>query len=180
MKRLFPIVVSLLLLGAAASDAQVKWMVGARLGLDIGIYSLPSAAPVLNFYGLQTNNSTSSSSTNAGLLIGPTAEVIFAKQFAVTTELDIITTGGTPIIWANDFKVYFPISGSQIKPYANAGFALEFFAGGPYFGVSAGGGALFPVAKNLYIPADLQFGIFFPSYGTGFFIGITSGVRYVF
>ncbi len=169
----------LTLLLAGMSDAQVKWMVGGRLGISLGITSF--GTPANQFTNLFINNAnTSTSSTSAGLQIGPTAEVVFSKQFAICMELNINTEAGTPIEWANTFKIYFPISGSQIKPYADAGFALLFVTGGPYFGVRAGGGALFPITSNLYIPADLQFGIFFPQVGTAFYIAGTSGVRYVF
>jgi len=159
----------------AEGQAQVRWVVGGRLGISIG--SLSVSNPYYDyFYGYY--GSKSSSSTSAGLQIGPTAEVIFGKQFAVTTEVNINTQSGTPIEWANTFKTYFLISGSKILPYADGGFGLLFVTGGPYFGIRAGGGALFPVAKNLYIPADLQIGLYFGNSLTLFWIAITSGIRY--
>jgi len=159
------------------SHAQVRWVVGGRLGMSLGTVSV--SAPVNNlyyyYYGTQNQSTTS---TNAGLQIGPTAEVVFSKQFDVTTEVNINTEGGTPIEWANTFKVYFLIPGSKILPYADGGFGLLFVTGGPFFGIRAGGGALFPIAKNLYIPADLQFGLYFGSGATLFWLAVTSGIRY--
>jgi hypothetical protein len=55
---------------------------------------------------------------------------------------------------------------------------LIFATGGPYFGIPFGGGALFPIAKNLYIPADLQFGPVFLPGKTAFAIEATTGIRF--
>ncbi len=158
------------------SEAQVRWVVGGRLGMSLGTVSVAAPYNPYAYYYGTTNQSTSS--TSAGLQIGPTAEVIFGKQFAVTTEFNINTEAGTPIEWANTFKAYFLINGSKILPYADGGFGLLFVTGGPFFGVRAGGGALFPVAKNLYIPADLQLGLYFGNSLTLFWLAITSGIRY--
>ena len=97
---------------------------------------------------------------------------------AVGTEFNINKQGGTPIEWANQFKYYFDVPQSNIKPYADGGFNLFFITGGPYFGIRFGGGANFPIAPNLYIPADLQLGPVFASGSTVFYIAITSGIRY--
>lgn len=157
------------------ADAQPQWMVGGRFGLSI--YTVGGGdIPSFNGFGFTTIKGPSS--TQAGLQIGPTAEVIFNKRYAICMDLNLNTQGGTPIEWANTFKMYFVIPGSKIRPYADAGFNLFFYTGGPYFGVRAGGGALFPLTQNLYIPADLQLG---PVFGTGitpFYIAITSGIRY--
>jgi hypothetical protein len=153
------------------THAQVKWAVGGRFGLSIG---------------------SGGGGSSAGVQLGPTGEVMFNRNMAVQSELNINTQAGTPIEWANSFKYYFEVPGSNIKPYADAGFGLWFFSGGPYFGIRFGGGALFKIAPNLYIPADLQLGPVFYStstynyfYGTSssssetfFYFAITSGIRY--
>jgi hypothetical protein len=167
----------LTLVPLSQGQAQVRWIVGGRLGLVIGSTSVSEPNTGYYYYYYQPTNTTTSK-TSAGLEIGPTAEVVFSKQFAVTTEVNISTQGGTPIEWANTFKTYFLIRDSKILPYADGGFGLIFYTGGPYFGIRAGGGALFPVTKNLYIPADLQFGVYFATGVTTFGIAITSGIRY--
>ncbi len=150
------------------TKAQVTWVVGGRMGLSI-------------------------SDGSAGFHFGPTGEVLFNRNMGVTTDFNINTQPGTPIEWGNTFKYYFDVPGSNIKPYADAGFSLFFVSGGPFFGIRFGGGANFPVAPNLYIPADLQFGPVFTSSGgsvdffgfqtastsrTVFYFAITSGIRY--
>ncbi len=159
--------------------AQQRWMVGGRLGMSLYTYASSYGGYYSYYYGYVPGGSTSS--TTAGLQIGPMGEFIFNKQFAIGTEFNINTQAGTPIQWGNYFKVYFNIQGSQIKPYADAGFSLFFVTGGPYFAIQAGGGALFPIAKNLYIPADLELGPVFlgSGLGTGFYLAVTSGIRYV-
>jgi len=134
--------------------------------------------------------------STVGLAIGPMAEVLFNKNMAVGTELNINTFSGTPIEWANYFKYYFDVPGSTVKPYANGGLSLWFATDGPYFAIRFGGGANFKVANNLYIPADLQIGPIFYSTKTSefdyntfqftststtktiFYIAITTGIRY--
>jgi hypothetical protein len=180
MKRVFsllPLFALTLLLVVTTVDAQTTWAVGGRLGISIGSYG--ASTPAYGYYGYAAS---SASSTSAGLQIGPTGEVIFNRQFAIATEFNINTQGGTPIEWANSFKVYFPIQGSKIRPYADAGFSLWFITGGPYFGIRGGGGALFPIANKLYIPADLQLGPVFLGSGAGtfFYIAATTGIRYEF
>jgi len=178
MKRASLFLVSFIIILCAMSsfaDAQTSWAVGGRLGISIGSYG--GGGTAYDFYGFATK---SVSTTAAGLQIGPTGEVIFNKQFAIATEFNINTQGGTPIEWANSFKVYFPIAGSKIRPYADAGFSLWFITGGPYFGIRGGGGALFPIANKLYIPADLQLGPVFITGGTFFYIAATTGIRYEF
>ncbi len=140
-----------------SGGSGTDWMVGGKLGMSIG---------------------SGGGASSAGLLIGPMAEVIFNRNMAVGTELNINTQSGTPIEWANYFKYYFDIPGSTIKPYANAGLGLWFVTGGPYFGIRFGGGANFKVANNIYIPADLQLGPVFVTGTTVFYVTITSGIRY--
>ena len=152
------------------SHAQVKWAVGMRLGLSIST----GGPATYNYYtGLKESGGTS-----AGMQFGPYGEVIFNRNMAIATAFNINTQTGTPIEWMNLFKYYFTISGSKIKPYADAGFSLIFASGGPYVSIPFGGGALFPIAKNLYIPADVQFGPIFISGSTQFGIYVTSGIRY--
>ena len=181
MKRSFLLLAVLVFVVAIRPDtapAQVRWQVGMRLGLSIFTgYNLGGGAAnnILNYFGAPA---ASTSNTSAGLQIGPTAEVIFDKRYAVVTAYNINTEAGTPIEWQNTFKYYFIIPGSQIRPYADAGFSLIFATGGPYFGIPFGGGALFPIAKNLYIPADLQFGPVFLPGKTAFAIEATTGIRF--
>lgn len=137
--------------------AQVKWTFGGNMGLAIG---------------------SGAGNTSAGFNFGPMAEAVFSKRFAVGTEFNINTTTGTPIEWADYFKMYFPIPGSAIKPYADMGFSLFFVTGGPYFSIRFGGGAQFPITKNLSIPADLQLGPIFVTGVTVFGILIRTGIRY--
>lgn len=160
---------------------QPNWQVGMRLGLSIftGYGGGGSSNnQVVNQFLQIVNQNTSSSGTKAGLQIGPTGEVIFNHTYAIVTAFNINTQSGTPIEWQNTFKYYFNISGSKIRPYADAGFSLVFVTGGPYFGIPFGGGALFPIAKNLYIPADLQFGPIFLTGTTAFAIEATTGIRF--
>jgi len=149
------------------SHSQVSWIIGGRMGLSIADGS-------------------------AGFHFGPTGEVLFNRNMSVGTEFNINTQSGTPIEWGNMFKYYFDVPGSDIRPYADGGFSLIFVSGGPFFGIRFGGGANFPVAPNLYIPADLQFGPVFTSSSTPdyfgfqststsrtiFYFTITTGIRY--
>lgn len=180
MKRtLLALLCLTLLVAMVASDAQsqTRWMVGGRLGMSLYTVSTgPDLGQYFYFGGFQ-NQSTSK--TSAGLQIGPMGEVIFSKQYAIGTEFNINTQGGTPIQWGNYFKMYFNIPGSRIKPYADAGFSLFFATGGPYFCIQAGGGAMFEIGKNLYIPADIELGPVFLTGTTGFYLAVTSGIRYV-
>jgi hypothetical protein len=174
MKRSVAILVvalTVLSLWGADASAQGKWIVGGRLGMSLYTVSVPS-------YNYYYGTSSSTSSTSAGLQIGFTGEYLFNKQMGVGSEFNINTQAGTPIEWATFFKMYFLIKGSDIRPYADGGFNLFFVTGGPYFGIRFGGGALFKIAKNLYIPADLQLGLVFPTGATVFYLAVTSGIRY--
>jgi hypothetical protein len=176
MKRFGVLLFTLLIVASlpvSNADAQTRWMVGGRLGMSLYTVSSPSVNPYFYFQGSQ-----STSSTSAGLQIGPMGEVIFNRQYAIGTEFNINTQGGTPIQWANYFKMYFNIPGSNIRPYADAGFSLFFVSGGPYFGIQAGGGAMFEIGKNLYVPADIELGPVFLTGTTGFYLAVTSGIRY--
>lgn len=186
MKRhslLLAVALGLVVLALADSRAQgVRWIVGGRIGMSYASMSTGGGGGTQYFdyttWSYKTTGS-SSSTKSAGLQIGPTAEVIFARQFAVCEEFNINTQSGTPIEWASTFKAYFNIHNSGIRPYADAGFNLLFITGGPYFGIRAGGGAMFPIAKDLYIPADFQLGPIFTTGSTTFFFAITTGIRYV-
>jgi len=176
MKKIMSLCAVVVLLSAALvceSPAQVKWAVGMRMGLNIG-----TGGPSTNVYNYQTGQVDKSGGTSAGFQFGPYGEVIFNKNMAIALAFNINTQTGTPIEWQNLFKYYFSISGSKIKVYADAGFSLLFAGGGPYVAIPFGGGALFPIAKNLYIPADIQFGPIFVTGGAVFGISITSGIRY--
>lgn len=148
-------IISGLTLATALSSAQVKWMAGGKMGLSL-------------------------LDGNAGFQIAPMGEVLFGKGTAVGTELSINTQSGTPVDWGTYFKYYFTVPGTKIKPYADAGFGLWFYTGGPYFSINFGGGANFPIARNLYVPADLQLGPVFATGTTVFYFAITSGIRYEF
>ena len=181
MKRFLALIAVIGLLSAgliSESQAQTKWVVGGRLGMSLYSAGGGGGGSYYNYYTGTYQSAGGTSSTSAGLQLGPMAEVTFSKQFAIGTELDINTQGGTPIEWASYFKVYFNIPGSKIKPYADAGFNLFFYTGGPYFGIEGGGGANFPIAPNLYIPADLKLGPVFASGSTVFYLAVTSGIRY--
>lgn len=148
------------------APAQLKWVVGGNMGLSI---------------------TTGGGGSSTDFTFGPMAELMFGKGPAVGTEFDITTASGTPITWANYFKYYFTIPGSNIKPYAHAGFALVFVTGGPYVFIPFGGGASFGVARNLYVSADLTLGpeFFNPTGISGagitlFVISIRPGIRYEF
>jgi hypothetical protein len=137
----------------SSAFGQVKWMVGGNMGLSL-------------------------LDGTAGLQIAPMGEVLFGKGPAVGSELSINTQSGTPVQWGSYFKYYFTVSGSKIKPYADGGFGLWFYTDGPYFSLNFGGGANFPIAKNLLVPADLKFGPVFAQGTTVFYFAITSGIRY--
>jgi len=140
-----------------AAGPGVNWMIGGRFGLSIG---------------------SGGGASSAGLQIGPMAEVLFNKNMAVGSELNINTQTGTPVEWAAYFKYYFDTQNPGIKLYANGGMGLWFVTGGPYVGLRFGGGANFKIANNLYIPADLQLGPVFITGGNVFYIAITTGIRY--
>ena len=152
---------------------NTEWIVGMRTGLSIATGG--QGTPQFNF---QTGQVQKSSGTSAGFQFGPTGEIIFDKQYAVVEEFNINTQSGTPIEWGSFFKYYFEIPKSEIKPYADLGFSLWFVTGGPYVGIPFGGGAMFPVAKKIYIPADVQFGPLFANGSTVFAIEITTGIRF--
>ncbi len=157
-KLIITISVLFLLIFADSAFAQKQqWVFGGRFGLAI-----------LSFEG----------GSATGLQIGPMAEMKLNRNMGVGTEFNINTQSGTPIEWANYFKYYFDIPGSNVKPYANAGFSLWIFTGGPYFSIRFGGGANFKVAPKIYIPADLQLGPVFASGTSVFYFAITSGIRY--
>ena len=147
----------LIALHTSSAISQVRWTVGGNMGLSIA---------------------SGGGGSQAGFHFGPMGEAVFNKQMAVGSEFDINTQTGTPIEWANYFKYYITVQGSKIKPYADAGFGLYFVTGGPYFDLRFGGGAQFPVAKNLYIPAEIQLGPVFATGATIFVIYIRSGIRY--
>jgi len=155
--RHIPVLALLPLLGFAhRGNAQSSWLLGGELGMSIV---------------------SGGGSSNAGFQIGPLGEVIFNKNFAVGSEFTINSQAGTPVVWVNYFKYYFKVTGSKIRPYADGGFLLDFVASGPYFGLLFGGGANFWLARDMYIPADIQLG---PIFGdpTAFDFAITTGVRF--
>lgn len=147
------VLLGLVLLLPSFTSAQVTGMVGGKMGLGL-------------FDG------------NAAFLIGPGGEIIFKKNLAVATELNIGTSTGTPVEWATYFKYLISISGTKIRPYADGGISLAFWTGGPYFGLRFGGGALIPIAKDLYAMGDMQLGPTFGGGSAGFFLSITGGIRY--
>jgi hypothetical protein len=168
----------LMTVSAAPSTAQKpQWAAGFEMGLSIA--STGGGGPTT--YNWQTGQFESSGSgAKAGFVFGPTGEVIFSKSYGIRTGFFIGTQTGTPIEWQNLFRYYFNIKGSDIKPYAHAGFSLIFITGGPYVAIPFGGGALFPIAKNLYIPADLTFGPIFGGGTTVFGVQIKGGIKYYF
>lgn len=160
-----------LMLGTADAASQGSGIIGGRMGMSLYTISTTS-------YNYWYGTTSSVSSTTAGFQIGFTGEYLFNKQMGIGSDLNINTQAGTPIEWATFFKMYFLVKGSDIRPYADGGFNLFFVTGGPYFGLRFGGGAMFKVARNIYIPADLQLGLVFPTGATVFYMAITSGIRY--
>jgi hypothetical protein len=146
-------VVLLAVCSAPATAQNMRWVVGGHMGLSVG-------------------------DGNAGLQIGPMAEAIIERTYAVGTEFNINTQSGTPIEWPLYFKYYFRVRGSKLQPYANGGFSLWFYTGGPYFGLRFGGGVNIPVARNLYAAPDVQFGPVFATGNTVFYFTIRGAIRY--
>lgn len=153
MKQTIALVV-LCVLAMGTTSSQTRWSVGGNTGISI-------------YDGA------------AGFHIGPMSEVIFGRSFAVGSEFNINTQGGTPIHWYPYAKYYFNIPGSQLRPYANLGMSLYFYTGGPYFGIQGGGGVNIPIANKLFVSPELQLG---PVFGTGggggyfdYFYGYTVG-----
>jgi hypothetical protein len=156
MKKHFALGILIAVFAAAYSPntaAQVSWSLGGNTGISI-------------YDGA------------AGFHIGPMSEVIFGRNFAVGSEFNINTQGGTPIEWYAYGKYYFAITGSKLRPFANFGLALYFYTGGPYFGIQGGGGVNIPIANKLYIAPDIQFGPVFGTGGSSYFdpfFGIVQG-----
>jgi len=148
----------LLALSAGAEAQTPKWTIGGNMLLSIA--------------------SGGGGGTSAGFTFGPMAEIVFSKQYAIGTEFNINTQAGTPVEWADYFKYYITVRGSDVKPYVNGGFSLLFMTGGPYFGIRFGGGALFKVARSMYVGPDMQLGPVFATGSTIFFIMIRGGFRY--
>ena len=138
------------------SAAQRKISVGGRFGLS-----------VFSNYGSST-----------GLQLGPTIDYMFDKDKFFGSDFTFNTQGGTPIEWANYFKYMIHLQQSEITPYVDGGFSLWFVSGGPYFGLRFGGGAYFPLTKDISIPADIQLGPVFTSGSSTFYFAMTSGIRY--
>jgi hypothetical protein len=135
---------------------------GILIAVFVAAYSPKTAGQVS--WSLGGNTGISIYDGAAGFHIGPMSEVIFGRNFAVGSEFDINTQGGTPIEWYAYGKYYFSIAGSKLRPFANFGLALYFYTGGPYFGIQGGGGVNIPIANKLYITPDIQLG---PVFGTG-------------
>lgn len=117
--------------------------------------------------------------SSAGMQLGPAFDYQFSNGMVLGSDILLNTQDGTPVEWSNYYKYFIDVAKSDIKPYANGGFSLWFYSGGPSFGLQAGGGAYFKIAPNLYIPADIQLGPVFTSGSSTFYFAMTSGVRYV-
>jgi len=154
-----PILVVVLCVVGAGAFGQTRYMVGGNMGLSVG---------------------SASGESSAGFHLGPMFEVLFQKNLAIGTELNINTQDDTPVEWADYFKYYFTIPGSGVRPYVNGGFSLWFVTGGPYFGLRFGGGANIPVGRNLYVAPDMQLGPIFATGTTVFYFVMRGGVRYQF
>jgi len=152
------VVAGLVLVSSSAMEAQTpKWTVGGDMLLSIQSGGIGSSA---------------------GFTFGPMAEVVFSKQYAIGTEFNIHSQGGTPVEWADYFKYYINVRGSNVRPYVDGGFNLFFVTGGPYFGLRFGGGALFNVARSMYVGPDLQMGPVFATGTTLFLIMIRGTFHY--
>jgi len=113
---------------------------------------------------------------SASLAVGPVFEVVFlGGRLGVGTELGVDTDA--LVEWTTYAKYFFKIRGTKITPYTD--FGLWFANNGPFFSLRAGGGSYFPISKNLYIPADIQFGLIFAN-GAVFHFAISTGLRYRF
>lgn len=157
--RSFLILAAILCCVGAGASGQTRFTVGGNMGLSVG-----SAA----------------GESEAGFHLGPMFEVLFQKNLAVGTELNINTQSGTPVEWGDYFKYYFSIPTSKVRPYVDGGFSLWFVTGGPYFGLRFGGGASIPVAPNLDVAPDLQLGPIFATGSTVFYFVMRGGIRYTF
>ena len=132
-------VIAMIFCGASRGYAQ-NWLLGGSVGV-------------------------SSLDGSAGFQLAPTGEFIFNRNMGIGTEFSINTQYGTPLLWYTYFKYYFSISGSRVRPFANAGPLLTFNVyKGPYFGILFGGGVNIPVAGNLYLATDITVG---PLFGVG-------------
>jgi hypothetical protein len=157
--RFLLILVAVLSVVGAQASGQTHYLGGGNMGLSVG-----SAA----------------GQSSAGFHFGPMFEVVFQKNLAVGTELNINTQDGTPVEWGDYFKYYFSIPGSKVRPYVDGGFSLWFVTGGPYFGLRFGGGANIPVGRNLYVSPDMQLGPIFATGTTVFYFTMRGGLRYEF
>jgi hypothetical protein len=153
MKYLLSFVLALLLL-CTLSQAQEVSLLG-RIGL-----------------------SDFSNGGGAGFHIGAGADFALRHDMLIGSEFNLNTQNGTPIEWGNYFKYLIDLPSGKVKPYVDGGFNLWFYTGGPYFGLRFGGGVLIPVAKNIYVPADVQLGPAFTPGSTTFCVAFTSGIRY--
>jgi hypothetical protein len=133
MKFVSRVLLALLLIGGIQQSRADGFTVGGSLGLSL-------------FDG------------SAGFHIAPMGEYPLNKNMAIGTEFSINTT---PLIWFTYFKYHFLLTGSKVRPYADAGLALDFQTGGPYFGIHFGGGADIPLAPKLFLAPELQMGPIF-------------------
>ncbi|TLY32846.1 MAG: hypothetical protein E6K56_02350 [Ignavibacteria bacterium] len=148
---------SVILLALPISGSAQKVHVGGRFGLS--------------FFGYGGQSS-------AGLQIGPTFDYEFQPRMFVGSDLNINTQGGTPVELAPFFRYFLEMPKTEARAYLDGGFNLWFVTGGTYFGLRFGGGAYFPVAPHIEIPADLQLGPVFTTGSSTFYLAITSGIRY--
>jgi hypothetical protein len=128
------------------AQTQVKWMAGfnAGLGIETGLAKDVTYNP---FTGTFVE---SGGGSRGSFVFGPSGEVIFNNNMAIMMDLAISTAPGTPILWINMFRYYFPIEPTKV--YAGAGFALDFATGGPYVLLPFGGGALLTSVRTSTYP----------------------------
>ena len=137
-----------------AQSFNKKFVIGGRFGLSLG-------------------------DGTAGLQIGPTGAYYFNQNMGLSSDLNINTQTGTPVEWNASFNYMLDVTNQQYRPYFDGGMSLWFLTGGPYFGLRFGGGVLFKVAPNMYVPADAQFGPVFGNSTSAFYFALTTGIRYV-
>jgi hypothetical protein len=176
--QLVAVTIFLLGCGSYAEAQQAKWMAGFNMGLGLETGLPKTSEVVFDQNTFQYVTQESGGGSRASFVFGPSGEVIFNNNMAIVMDLLISTAPGTPILWINTFRYYFPTGMTRV--YADAGFGLDFVTGGPYVLLPFGGGALFNVSPNLYIPADVKFGPVFATGTTVFTILISSGIRYQF
>ncbi|MBN1301434.1 MAG: hypothetical protein JW995_09490 [Melioribacteraceae bacterium] len=154
------IAITVLILSALSTYSQEnKWIAGVKIG-----------AALVGF----------EESTNHTLQFGPMGEYAVSSNIYVGSEFTINIQNETATGWFNYLKYYFDPEEGSSRTFFDAGIAIWFAKGGPFFGAHFGGGANFSVSTNLSIPAEFQIGPIFGTKESVLFIAFTTGIRYSF